>query len=605
WDLDGVGLYGVQDTPDEPYGPTTTSAQRLFATAGTYTIGLRVSNATEMDAATRTVLVIAPPPPPPPPPPPSPVPDPERNSTAQTGWHWYYGVSEAKVNSLLAQTGDRLVDIEVERTSPHRFAVATVRNQGTYARQWWWYFGLSADALKKKLDEHGARIIDLETYVAGGKRRFAAVLVRNAGIAAKNWHWYYGISAKKLRQRLKQHQSRLIDFETYTSLGTRRFAAVMIRNSGVDASGWWWWFNVKLSKVKSSATSHKARTFVLDRLPNGRYNAIQIKRKGEFSAYEIGMDARRAGDFVSQNVGRIVDIDTYKVSGKRRFVIVVNDNADAFNARVRSIARSSSGLQAARFGMYVKQVSGPTLISLGGDRIFEPASVLKTLHHLYLHRRLEIRPPEDLSAIVKFPTCPDTGREGTCDRDPKDDFKVCPTNPDVSATGSMSLGDADAVMMSKSDNRTTYAIEKRYGRAALNAYAKLVVGAKNTKIRHNIGCFKKPNDTTLVDMGKMIEGAQNGTLLTTAAARTRFFDTLVQASSVGQTLQDLIKEEATAAGKPGVAQSFINNTVYRGKGGTYGTSVTAGYGRILLPFKVAGQVQQRAYAYGHFLNCDG
>jgi PKD repeat protein len=603
WDLDGDSLFGAADTPDEPYGPAATTTQRVFSTAGSHTVRLRVTNAgAEESTATKTVIVAAPPPPPPPPPP---APDPERNATAQTGWHWYYGVSEAKVKTLIAQLGDRIVDIEVERTSPHRFAVAMVHNTGVYARGWWWYFGLSATALKQKITENGARIIDLETYVVGGKRRFAAVLVHNTGVAAKNWHWYYGVSASKLKQRLKEHASRLIDFETYTSNGKRRFAAVMIRNSGVDTSGWWWWFNVKLSKVKSSATSHKARTFALDRLPNGRYNAIQIKRKGEFSAYEIGMDARRAGDFVSQNVGRIVDIDTYRVSGERRFAIIVNDNADAFNARVRAIARTSSGLQKARFGMYVKQVNGPTQISLGGDRVFEPASVLKTLHHLYLHRKLEVLPGENLAAIVKFPTCPDKNRKGTCDRDPKDDFKVCPTKPDVTATGSMALGDADAVMMSKSDNRTTYAIEQRYGRATLNNYAKNVVGTTNTTIRHNIGCPKPSNDTTLVDMGRMIEGASNGTLLATAAARTRFFDTMIQAKSVADTLQDLIKEEATAAGKPGVASSFINNTVYRGKGGTYGKSVTASSGRILLPFKVGGVIQQRAFAYGHFLNCKG
>ena len=46
------------------------------------------------------------------------------------------------------------------------------------------------------------------------------------------------------------------------------------------------------------------------RLPNGRYNAIQVKREGEFSAYEVNVDARRAGDFVSQNASRIVDLDT-------------------------------------------------------------------------------------------------------------------------------------------------------------------------------------------------------------------------------------------------------------------------------------------------------
>jgi len=417
------------------------------------------------------------------------VPDPERDSSAPTGWHWWYGLSEAQLKQRYGQDGDRIIDIEVQSTSPTRFAVATVRNAGVYQRGWYWYYGLTATQLKARINEKGARLIDLETYESGGQRRFAAVMVVNSGDAAKNWHWYHGVSRDTLADRLDEHDSRLIDLESYSSGGETRYAAIMIRNSGVDKKGWWWWRNVPLSTVQAKATANGARTFSLDRLPNGRYNALQVKRAGEFSAYEINVDARRVGDFVSQNGGRIVDLDSYSSGGERRFTVVVNDNVDAFNARVREAARKSAKLRAARFGMWVKQVGGPVSVGLGGDRVFEPASVMKILHHLYLSTRLEADPAENLNAVVQFPTCPATGGTGEC-ASGKAVSDICPTRAGVTATGSMTLDNADRQMMAISDNRTTRAIEQRYGRAVLNLFAPSI-GRRARRSTTTSGAFRR------------------------------------------------------------------------------------------------------------------
>ena len=533
------------------------------------------------------------------------APDPERNATTPTGWHWYHGLSEAQVEERYAAHGDRIVDLEVQSTSPYRFSVATVRNSGVYARGWYWYYGLSAAQVAARLDEKHGRLIDLETYTAAGARRFAVVMVVNSGQAAKNWHWYHGQSADQLKARLGEHKSRLIDLESYSAGGATKYAAIMIRNSGVDKSAWWFWRNVPLSTVQNSASANGARTFSLDRLPNGRYDAIQIKRKGEFSSYEINVDARRAGDFISQNGGRIVDVDTYAAGGERRFTIVINDNADAFSARVRALARASAKLRAARLGMFVKPAGGPAAVRLGADRVFEPASVMKTLHHLYLHSRLEADPPENLNAIVAYPDCPASNPSGECNvgKAPKD---VCPTRAGVSATSFTTLDNADRWMMANSDNRTTFAIEQRYGRAAINAYAG-AIGATRTRINQNVGCWGPDNEITLDDLARMIEGAHDGSLLPTQTVRQRFFDTLIQGSGISAGLQALVAEEAALAGKAGIEAQFVAAMLNRAKGGSYGSgqrAVRATFGRMLIPFKAGGLVEQRAYAYGNFYNCE-
>lgn len=513
------------------------------------------------------------------------APDPERNATARTGWHWYHGLSAEQVKQRYREHGDRIVDLEVHTTAPLRFAVATVRNEGVYRRGWYWYHGLTAGQLKRKIADKRGRLIDLETYVAGGVRRFAAVMVRNTGQAAKSWRWYHGVGAATVKARLKEHGSRLVDLESYSADGTTKYAVVMIRNSGVDRTAWWWWRNVPLSAIKANATAKGARTFSIDRLENGRYNAIQVKRAGEFSAYEINVDARRAGDFVSQNAGRIVDLDTYIVGGKRRYTVVINDNADAFNARVRSLARQSVELRSARYGMWVKQVGGPVSVSLGGDRVFEPASVLKTLHHLYLHTRLEAQPAEDLNATVLVP-----------------DAITCPAPAPDGAASSMTLDAADRAMMASSSNAATWAIEQRYGgRATLNAFAP-TIGATRTQLVHTFGCGTPPNDTTLADLARMVEAAADGSLLPTASVRSRFFDTMTQQSGVPGGMAELVAEEATRAGKPQISEEFVANVQRRGKGGSL-SSVRAAFGRMLIPFKSGGAIVQRAFSYGHFYNC--
>jgi PKD repeat protein len=65
WDLDGDGLFGAADDPDEPNGRDASTAQRSFATAGNYTIGLRVTNRERQTSTVNKTVTVNPPPPPP------------------------------------------------------------------------------------------------------------------------------------------------------------------------------------------------------------------------------------------------------------------------------------------------------------------------------------------------------------------------------------------------------------------------------------------------------------------------------------------------------------------------------------------------------------
>ena len=46
------------------------------------------------------------------------VPDPERNATTPVSWHWYNGISPSDLATKINQSGERIVSLQVESTSP-------------------------------------------------------------------------------------------------------------------------------------------------------------------------------------------------------------------------------------------------------------------------------------------------------------------------------------------------------------------------------------------------------------------------------------------------------------------------------------------------------
>ena len=316
----------------------------------------------------------------------APVIDPERNSTAVTGWWWYHGVSEATLSGVVSTNGARIIDLEVESTAPYTFSAAFVKNTGTYARTWWWYYGLTSSQVAQRISQNNARLIDIERYTVGGQRRFAVVMVRNTGVAAKAWWYYYDVSASTLASKLSTNNARLIDLESYTVSGATRFSAVMIRNTGVDAKAWWWYYNVSASFVSNKLSVNKARLIDIERRSNGNFNVVMQRRGSEYWWWYYDATAASVAKLVSQNGARIVDIEPYIKNGTKRFAIVLLNDLNSESSRLREIMRT--GLSGGSYGVYVKKVGGSAPVALQSNTIFEPASSMKVVHHLFTMQRI-------------------------------------------------------------------------------------------------------------------------------------------------------------------------------------------------------------------------
>ncbi len=530
--------------------------------------------------------------------------DPERNSTAITGWWWYYGQTEAQLNSIAATNGARIIDIEVESTAPYLFTAAFVKNTGTYARTWYWYYGLTATQVAQKVSSLKTRIIDIERYTVGGQRRFAVAMVKNTGSAAKAWWYYYDVTPATLAAKLTANKARLIDLESYSVNGQSRYSAVMIKNAGVDAKGWWWYYNVTPSFIATKLNVNKARLIDLDRRANGNFDVVMQRRGSEYWWWYYNVTATKVGQLASQNGARIYDIEKYSTASGVRFSVLMLNNVNAETSRLRTIM--ATGLNGSSYGVYVKKVGGGTVVGLQQGTIFEPASMIKVVHHLYTMRRIMNGTGGDtLLTNVDYYTKPgDASNKDVC---PDPAWESMPAQK-VTTT----LQDALNRMMMNSDNRTTRTFQVRYGYPAIDAFLNSI-GATNTEFRQILGCgFQNGlrNDFTLVDAGKIYESVVNGSQLS-GTARTNFWTLMLgggvtASSGIGQ----IVVAEANAIGMTTAKRnSFLALMETRSKGGSYdicGTSCkpytytrTVG-GRITIPTKVRGVTVLQNYVYGRF-----
>jgi hypothetical protein len=176
-------------------------------------------------------------------------------------------------------------------------------------------------------------------------------------------------------------------------------------------------------------------------------------------------------------------------------------------------------------------------------------------------------------------------------------------------------------MMWNSDNRMTKGILFTYGggtfaggKSVMESYG-ASLGLTNTHINHDIGCPTSTthNITTLVDLGKVYEAFQNGTVTTSAAWKAQFRARMLNESnypgfrsSICPTVQSI----AASLGKSAAtATAFCNALTWIAKGGSYqyGGALPAtvswdGLSMTGVPFKSRGVVVPRYYVFGEYID---
>ncbi len=340
-----------------------------------------------------------------------------------------------------------------------------------------------------------------------------------------------------------------------------------------------------------------------------------------------GKTASQVAELVSQNAARITDIQSYSISGQKRFAVAMIDNANDLTAEIR--ASIIDATPTGEVGAYLKEVGGPVLANLRGDKQFEPASMIKALLHLHTMRRLNAGDPlAQLTNRYNFYYQPGDNINNVTKGNPD-------VNPDAYAQTitnriTENLGLILERMMERSDNRATKTVNDLFGSAAINATA-LLAGMTNTKLASTLGSGIVGNFMTLVDAGKLYEGVINGTLLGNGTnAQTQFFRLMSDENSadeeqfnngsdgISQTIRTIVLEEAAErlnkstadAAVIALANSFISKIQRGSKGGSYTlnhsptewsmTRTTGGW--IEVPTKTATGFSSKTYVYGAYVD---
>ena len=271
-----------------------------------------------------------------------------------------------------------------------------VPNRGAYAVPGWgWYYDQSPEQITALINANTSRFIELERYDRGGGQiRYAVVMVSNSGAAARGWSYLMGVTRGQLGNHISASGHWPVDLDVYGSGNARRYNAVLVANTGSDQRGFDWDTDQTPAQIVTRSTAFNGRVVNLGRDSEGRYLFVQVKNTGSNGSgwwYKVGFNSiTELENYAHQMRARPIDVVSYASVSGRRFDALMIDNANAEEQRMRRLRRlfvDDNQNPRGIFRAYLKEVGGPVLIDLNGQRRAETASALKVLHLLHAMRR--------------------------------------------------------------------------------------------------------------------------------------------------------------------------------------------------------------------------
>jgi hypothetical protein len=247
-----------------------------------------------------------------------------------TVWWYCFGVSADQLTQFLKTNQARLVDLEVEQAQPVMlFSAVAVANQAAYGRTWWWYYGLDDVGVQEKLATNNARPIALKAYSLGGDTRFAVVMVSNKPPDNRTYFWFPDVaSMQQVNHLLQVNQARLVDVDPYLAGGERRYALIMVDNTGPNQVSSSWLDSANTDQLGAAVTRTNGR--VLDIEPfdvgAGTFDAVLQGCPCASNWWAAGLDAAGLTSMLEQTHARITSLASYAVNGQRRFTLTLVGN---------------------------------------------------------------------------------------------------------------------------------------------------------------------------------------------------------------------------------------------------------------------------------------
>ncbi|MEM6676224.1 MAG: serine hydrolase, partial [Planctomycetota bacterium] len=422
----------------------------------------------------------------------------QTDTVTPTAWLWRTNVPVSTLDADIAN-GYRIVDLEVENASPLRFSAVLVHNSGDYAKGWWWYFDQTAADVWSRLFQLNARLIDVEPYQTSAGIRYAIVLIPNSGTDFAAQHgWDTENTFQDVVDWLSVNTSRrIIDIQQYEVGGSLRYAFTWVTNSGQLQSPYWIYMNATLGQIASGLATNNARLIDLEvHDSTERYTALMVPDDSNEWFWMRDLSFFDVDRLANQYASRMIDLERYTdSSGAIRYAMVLRRNDNDLTLEANTAMRSFLPFDATS-GLVVREYNGATSTMAGNfeDRTFEPASLMKTVHHFVAAREVELENRSWTSVVLERP-----GLSGSC--------------PNGSGLVSRSLRDVCRDMMESSSNTATEAIREHFGTPLILSRA-ASFGATGVALNHTIGCLcgMQRNRITLLDLADLHEAVVAGAL---------------------------------------------------------------------------------------------
>lgn len=520
----------------------------------------------------------------------------DRNMTSPTQHQYASNATEAEINEIINR-GYRMHDVEVTSTSPYRFAGSFVKNTGMYASGWWWTANKSAAGLTQFYNSRNARIIDLEVNIVNGQKKFAATFVKNTGSDYKNWSWFDNATFDQMNAHADATNQRVVDVDVYMVGNERRFAGVMIKDTGTDELDSWVFSNITRAQVSQLLSQKKARLTDIERITDDRYAGIAVKGEGQMWWWNTDRSWADIQFAVAQCGARVIDIERYTKNGSTFFNYVLINNSNELESRIGNLLRTNSdGIR----GFILKQLNGPVLGGLLENTTFYPASTIKVLEHFYWTRRI--------NNGLNSQTSVNRYTDHTSDTHPNNGSTIA---------SSGTLQSFMQNMMFNSNNQDTNALQDFAGsgngvtgRTNINSFGKNTLGLSDSfKLNHKFGALgaasPTPNVATLSQFSKLYEKYADGSVLN-FNGRNFFRQNMLNETSNSNFrngVRTVINEEGASLGKSAATiTAFRNQVLMCWKPGNWNsaTNHVSSAGWIQLPYN--GGLQTKQFTLGAFVD---
>lgn len=446
----------------------------------------------------------------------------EWDTTDPTGWNVVQSLTATQLTNFLTNNNERIVDLEAVLSGGEvYFNAVTVKNAGAYAKSSWWYPNLTEAEVNSKLNEHQARLIDVEAYNLSTTPgfpnvKYSVVMVPNTGSDQKGWLWLSQATAAEISQAATNNNARLIDLDGYVFNSQRRYAAILIGNTGPDFRNWGWLVNVPWSTVEATINNPQSPGRLLDVYYEGGANYTVVVENcpcvGWWVMFGTSFDQLAAQ--AAQLGARIIDIETYlflSLPPSTHYMAIMVDNLAAETRRVANILTAVGPLR--EYGIFLKKVDGMELANLQADFVHEPLSSIKVLPHFYAMRTAQ--DPRALTLSSPIREYVETGQPGeNC---------YLPTNNPIRY---LPLLDVLTAMMVPSNNPAWASMVNHFGKQTIQDFVQNTLQMTRTEIRR-VGCSNVYNRWTLRDASKLYESVANGSQIK-SAARIDFYNIMTQ-----------------------------------------------------------------------------